>query len=210
MCIRDSSRALAFLYHNKFFDGNALPQDATIVANGETSATDTLNFASVTSLLVSKLPYAQAIASASANTCLNIMAEHVGEKIIWQNIHNPDKYGIYQCNSWAVDATYPDFYNMGLTFVSGNGEFVAAPAPAPELYLIEIWSGADKHYTHDQTTSSDSWVVDHGLGKYPTVQVSTELAGGTSQLGHTNITHNSTNQLTITFSAEYIGKAHCN
>tara|TARA_Y100000401_G_scaffold15487_1_gene10509 strand:- start:2066 stop:2833 length:768 start_codon:yes stop_codon:yes gene_type:complete len=198
------TRALAFLYHNNGFDGNSSPQGGSIVANNESSSAGSLQFSSITSFLVSKFPYAQHIAAATNNHCINIMTELVGEKIIWSSVYDPNKYGIYQCTGWTVDATYPNFYNMDLSFISGNGSLVASPDPL--IYMVEVWGGGDKTFTHDQSSASNSWTVNHGLGKFPTVQI--ETSGGVN--GYGQVVHNSNNQLTINFSANYTGKAHCN
>ena len=197
------SRALAFLYHTNTFDSNPTPQPGAIVANTESSNANTIQFSTINHFLVSKLPYAASIAAATTNTCENIMSEYVGEKIIWYDIYNPNNYGIYSCTGWSVDGAYPNHYNMDLTHISSNGSLQYAPTTL--LYIIEIWGGSDKTYTHNQTTLSNTWVVNHNLGKF----VSVQIENGTD-LAHANITHNSNNQLTITFSADYIGKAYCN
>lgn len=200
------TRALAFKYNNNGFGGNSAPQPGTIVANNESSNTSTFQFDQVTSFLVSKFPWAAALVSASPNHCTDIMNEHVGEKIIWYDIMNPNNYGIYQCTSWAVDATYSNFYNMGLSHVSSNGSLVALPTA--QLYIIEIWSGADKTYLHTQSSAASVWTVNHGLGKYPSVQI--ETSDNTPLNAYGDITHTNANSLTITFSDAYTGKAHCN
>jgi hypothetical protein len=131
------------------------------------------------------------------------MSEYVGEKIIWFDIYNPNNYGIYSCTGWSVDGVYPDHYNMDLVHISSNGSLQYDPTTL--LYIIEIWGGSDKTYTHDQTVASATWTVNHNLGK----NVSVQIENGTD-LAHADITHNSNNQLTITFSADYTGKAYCN
>lgn len=67
-------------------------------------------------------------------------------------------------------------------------------------------SGGDKNYTHDQMTSSVTWVVVHNLGKYPSVSV-VDSAGSLWE-GH--VAYDSLNQLTLTFSAPFGGKAYLN
>ena len=55
--------------------------------------------------------------------------------------------------------------------------------------------GADKHYVHNQIASSDTWVIIHNLGKFPSVSV-VDSAG---TLVRGVIVYNSLNQCTITF-----------
>ena len=64
----------------------------------------------------------------------------------------------------------------------------------------------DKHYTHDQSISSNQWTVTHNLNKYPSVQVID--SAGNFCIGQ--ITHNSVNQLTLDFNSSFGGKAYLN
>ena len=66
-------------------------------------------------------------------------------------------------------------------------------------------------YTHSQTSSSDTWVITHNLGRFPSVAVVD--TGNTIVLG--SITYNSSNQLTVTFfsggsALATTGKAYLN
>lgn len=62
------------------------------------------------------------------------------------------------------------------------------------------------YYVHDQQQSSSSWVVNHNLNKFASVNIvdtaNSEVIG--------EVTYNNTNQLTITFSAPISGKAYIN
>ena len=58
-------------------------------------------------------------------------------------------------------------------------------------------------YIHYQTTSSNSWVIMHNLGREPIVRVFI----GNQEVQPQSITHNSLNQLTIAFAQSYVGIA---
>ncbi len=58
-------------------------------------------------------------------------------------------------------------------------------------------------YTHYQDTSSTSWVITHSLGYNPIVRVFI----GNQEVQPLSITHNSVNQVTITFSTAQVGYA---
>lgn len=60
------------------------------------------------------------------------------------------------------------------------------------------------YYNHSQGVSASTWTITHNLGYYPNVQVVD--SGGTNVIG--DITYNSINQLTITFSASFSGNAY--
>lgn len=61
-------------------------------------------------------------------------------------------------------------------------------------------------YTHNQTTSSATWVIDHNMGKRPSVTVVN--SAGQSVIG--SVTYNSINQLTVEFKNPFKGKAYLN
>lgn len=58
-------------------------------------------------------------------------------------------------------------------------------------------------YIHYQTNAASSWVVAHNLGREPIVRVFV----GNQEVQPVSITHDTTNQLTIAFSAAYTGVA---
>lgn len=67
-------------------------------------------------------------------------------------------------------------------------------------------SGNDKSYTHDQTTPSDTWTINHFLDKFPSVSIVD--SAGTQVEGE--VVYESINQLVVTFSGAFSGKAYLN
>lgn len=59
-------------------------------------------------------------------------------------------------------------------------------------------------YTHNQSTPSATWVIVHNLGAYPVVKV---IDSGLSEC-EGSLTYNSSNQITIIFSAAFAGTAY--
>lgn len=58
-------------------------------------------------------------------------------------------------------------------------------------------------YTHFQSSASDTWVIVHNLGYYPIVRVFI----GSQEVQPASVTHDSTDQTTITFSTAQSGYA---
>lgn len=58
-------------------------------------------------------------------------------------------------------------------------------------------------YTHYELSASDTWVINHGLGREPIVRVFI----GNQEVQPASITFNTSNQLTITFNMSYSGVA---
>lgn len=61
-------------------------------------------------------------------------------------------------------------------------------------------------YIYDQTTPSATWVIQHNLQKYPSVEV-VDSAGTVVEGG---ISYDNDNQITITFVGAFSGKAYLN
>lgn len=72
---------------------------------------------------------------------------------------------------------------------------------------IGAGTGDDKTYIHTQNISANTWKVNHNLGKYPSVTV-VDSAG--SSIAGAKISYDDFNNLTLTFSAIFSGKAYLN
>jgi hypothetical protein len=129
----------------------------------------------------------------------------------------------------------PSQVGMGwVTFQAGNPDFPVwmsaavggeAPGPVPEgvdeVWIsstppsdpdLELWYDPDAaapvgpsgSYVHNQATPAATWVIIHNLGFYPGVRI--ENSAGDDVEG--DVVHNSVNQITMTFSAAFAGKAY--
>lgn len=67
-------------------------------------------------------------------------------------------------------------------------------------------SVSDKKYTHNQLVTSDLWIINHNLGKHPSVTVID--SGGSNCIGE--VSYTSENSLQISFSASFQGVAYLN
>ena len=65
---------------------------------------------------------------------------------------------------------------------------------------------ADKNFVHEQNESSAEWIINHNLGKYPTVTVVD--SAGTEVV--CEVTHVDTNTCIVTMKAPFKGKAILN
>jgi hypothetical protein len=65
---------------------------------------------------------------------------------------------------------------------------------------------ADKNYVHNQIASSTTWNIAHNLNKFASVSVVD--SAGSVVIGE--ITYVDTNNVTLTFSAAFSGKAYLN
>ena len=80
------------------------------------------------------------------------------------------QWAIYTWDS-AVQTASSKFYDIGLTYVSGNGGLTDK-----KDYFISLLqysgSSADKNFVSAQLTGSTQYIVTHGLNKFPSVTVS--------------------------------------
>lgn len=84
--------------------------------------------------------------------------------------------------------------------ISVNSKGVVTEASEQEIALVS------QTYTHYQDTASNVWVINHNLGKFPSI--TTLDSAGSNVLG--DILYNSNNTLTLTFSASFSGISYLN
>ena len=82
----------------------------------------------------------------------------------------------------------------------GTNKFITASQLAKEL------DETTAHYAHDQVIASASWAVVHNLGKFPSLSIVD--TGGNEVEGE--VQHIDNNNLIITFSSSFAGKAYLN
>ena len=162
------------------------------------AGSDTINFSSVTTLKISKYSQADSI-----NSLQNyITTEFVGKEIIIADTLIPNNYGTYSVTSVTVDASNNNFYDLVLSYKSGNGTLTDG-----QFYSIILFAGAqDLHFEFQQASGATVWTINHNLDKFPSVTI--KLADGTQV--QALVTHTNNNTLTITFSGENSGTAYLN
>lgn len=94
----------------------------------------------------------------------------------------------------------------GLVKAAGGG-FTALPlVEGSRRLLTEAGDFVSESYTHTQASAAATWTITHNLGKYPSVTIVD--SGGDQVLGEVEYT--SVNQLVVSFSAAFAGKAYLN
>jgi hypothetical protein len=163
-----------------------------------TFSTSQKNFSALTSIKVSKYP------SGSDNAVLEYLQSIVNNDIVLADVVNINNFGVYTINSLTQDSNAADYYDLALTVKTSNGAIVDE-----QFYSIILHAGlsGDKAFTHTQTASSSSWTINHGLGKKPSVTVTT-LATGVQVIGEVTYTNNNT--IVVSFAAAVSGIAHLN
>ena len=99
---------------------------------------------------------------------------------------------------------FPAVYNPNQSYIA---IYDASDGTHRQIPVSEVASsGADKHYTHQQSVAASVWTVSHGLFKYPSV-VTVDSADNQmfGQVDYIDL-----NTVEITFSIPLSGKAYFN
>jgi hypothetical protein len=106
-----------------------------------------------------------------------------------------------QATPYVLKSTILDL-GLGLT---GSNNFEGTTVEI-DLNFAYIKTQVRENYVHDQQTASTTWTVNHNMNKYPSVNVvdtaNDEVTG--------DVKYNSLNQITISFTAAFSGKAYLN
>lgn len=131
----------------------------------------------------------------------------VGSIVLLSNAQNPTNWAVYK---WLSAVESPeigeDFYTVSLDYVNGVGALAKNKDYFITMLTYDYEDFGDKNYLHQQDVPSAQWVVNHNLNKYPAVSVTD--SANSSVVG--DVLYNSLNQVTITFSAPFSGKAFFN
>jgi hypothetical protein len=124
-------------------------------------------------------------------------------------------YGTLEFETYLDDIQF--FANLASFPATGNTEIVYVARDTNTFYT---WDGSiysevaanggtgsvDKNYLHNQGTPATTWSINHNLNKYPAVQVFD--SGNSMVIG--DVVYDDLNNITITFSAAFSGKATLN
>lgn len=78
--------------------------------------------------------------------------------------------------------------------------------PSAELITDALGYEPNKSFIHIQGEASDTWMIEHNMGRYPSVTVVD--SAGSAVFG--DVAYTNENQLTVTFSVAFSGKAYLN
>ncbi len=123
----------------------------------------------------------------------------------WTINHNLNTTGVVvQVFNDSDEVIIPDT----ITIPSSNQVIIdfAGSATGRAVLMTGSIEGNEKPvyaYEHQQTTLSNTWVINHGLGREPIIRVFI----GNQEVQPASITFNTMNQVTITFNSSYVGIA---
>jgi hypothetical protein len=168
------------------------PLSGTGTFSPTAGGTDNKPFSTITNLVV-------AIEDRSPQNVVAFLTYLVGSDILIVKQDDVSNFGHYKIDSYTVNASDV------LTYIGGSGSL-----KLDKLYNIVNFVKADdvgdKSFTFTQINPSATWNITHNLGKFPSVSV---VDTANTQV-FTDVQYTNNNNLTLTFSAAFAGKAYLN
>jgi len=156
-------------------------------------------FSSITQVLISK--------TAPGNKSVaQYLPLFVGKDIILAEAGDINKFGTYKVASITTDVAEPNFFLVTLENYTSNGVIAIDGYYIFSEFANPASDAADKNFVFTQATPSAVWTVQHNLDKFPSV---TSVNNNNIQ-AYGAVEYIDKNNLTITFSGGFSGKAYMN
>jgi len=154
------------------------------------------NFSDITSLIVS-------VNDISPQYVVNFLNYLVGSQILISEQNDVNNFGHYNIVSYVITAN-PNYYLMTLALIGSNG--AAVVDEYYDMALFTLSDGSDKSYVFVQGVPATTWTIQHDLQKFPSITVID--TADTVVIGQYTYINN--NNVALTFSAGFAGKAYLN
>ena len=141
-------------------------------------------------------------ADVSGQDVVAFMNYLVGSNILISEQNQISTFGHFLIESYTVSTA--GFYTLNLTNIGGNGN--VSDLIYYDFAVFQLSSQQSPTFTFNQVVASTTWVINHDLGKFPSITVID--TAGTVVTGEYTYTDN--NNVTLTFSAGFAGKAYLN
>ena len=163
--------------------------------NGEfTGPVDGSNIAAITTMQLSSV-------DVSGQNTVQFMEYLVGNNILISEQNAISLFGHFTIDSYTLNGTA---YTLNLTNIGGNGNL-----DIDKFYDFAVFtlsSQGSPTFIFDQVAASTTWNIQHNLGKFPSITVidtaNTVVTGEYTYIDNNNVT--------LTFSAAFAGKAYLN
>lgn len=128
----------------------------------------------------------------------------IGTDVLIGQGNEISQFGHYSLTNYIVDPTNAEYYIATIAYIGGNG-VVATQGTQYTIIDFNIASG-DKTFVFTQGVPASVWNIQHNLNKFPSVSVvDTSNTNVFSQIDYVD-----SNNLTITNTAQFAGKAYLN
>ena len=159
---------------------------------------DLTNISSISTFKISKY-------ATNSKLILDYLNNLIGEYILFCRVDDINKFGVFTLNSITQDVDEPDFYDVAVSLETANGVL-----EVNKYYGIVIYpgssGGSDTHYAFTQVAAAQTWNITHNLDKFPSVSV----VDSANNIVIGDVLYNNENELTVTFTSAFSGKAYLN
>lgn len=197
------SQLFRYQYSQYTPPGGGIPRPAESISFAAGGAFN-VPFSGITSFVLSQ--YAQNQGGLSVNVSTWYTDPLIGSDVLITQCDDITQWALYKWNSSSQKGGENTFYNIGLTYISGNGGLTAE-----KDYFISLLqyagSAGDKNEVSAQLTGSDSYTVTHNLNKFPSVTVSLGTPTTPTQQIECEITYINLNQVNLQFTSNFTGVA---
>lgn len=192
------SGKMTFMFTNNTYNGFSLQQKGQITSPSNGSKSQ-VGFSSISSIRVSKFPFGQ-----DKGSVLQRLQDTKNQHIIISNINNVNDFGVYLVTDIIQDGS-TDNYDLTLKIQASNGNLENL-----KYFSIDVY-GSDKNHVHNQNNASDTWTINHNLGKFPAVTIKFSTGATYTNVGaFAGVIYNDENNLTINLAAAQSGYAYLN
>ena len=129
----------------------------------------------------------------------------VGSDILIGEQNEISTFGQYDVISYTVNASDANYYDLVVSYKGGNGVLDIDKYYDIMNFVLSA-DAEDKTFVFSQGVPSVQWTVQHNLTKFPSITVID--SGNTVVIG--KYTYIDNNNVTLTFSAAFAGKAYLN
>ena len=144
-----------------------------------------------------------------SNSIENLLTIFNNKDVLIVQQDDQDNFGIYTAGTvQASDGEGGNVKKLALTHKSSNGNIADG-----KQYAVKFVPGdVDKNYTHNQSSASTTWTINHGLNKFPSVSIKFSSSDSvyTNVGAFAGVTYTDANNLTINLAAAESGYAYLN
>ena len=177
------------------------PDESITFTNG--SAVQ-VSFAGITSFVLSQ--YAENQGGLSLNVSTWYTSPLTGSDVLVTQCDDITQWAIYTWNSASQKGGEPTFYDIGVTYVAGNGSLTSE-----KDYFISLLkhssSGGDKTEVVNLPGGSNTYTVNHTLNKFPSVTVSDGTVANPDEEVECKVTYINSSQVRLDFTNNFTGVA---
>ena len=198
---KTAAESQLFRYKYDMITPTSVPRPAESITFA-TGGAFTVPFSGITTFVLSAYAENQGGLAIDVSTWYN--SPLTGSDVLITQADDITNWAIYKWNSSALKNA--GFYDINLTYISGNGGLTDKKDYFISL-LQYVGSSGDKNEVSTLLTGASSYVVNHGLNKFPSVSVSLGTQANPTEEIECKVTYINTSSVQLDFTSAFTGVA---